>query len=246
VPERSAQRLVDGMAGIEAGPALDGLAARRLAALCPEEAAEALADLLGRASLDPLERKALQACTRALVWGEPELPEERRRAIRVAAASLGFGSVAALFSGAEAARPHEPEPPYIDPGLASLTLGHRKQFARTETDPDRIARFSRDDDPTVIQNLLLNPRMTEALVVRIAARRPATAEVLSEVARSAKWGVRYSVKKALALNPHAPPALVNPILPHLTSADLKELSVNSVLHPAVRTASRALLAARGD
>ena len=240
----SALDLIDAMAGIEPGPALDGLAARRLADLPAEMAARVLSELVGQAGDELHARKVVNACCRALLWGTPALSDERRIAIRAAAHALGLGTVVALFTGASAALSADPDARRIDPALAVLTLGHRKQFARTETDPDRIARFAGDGDASVIRNLLINPRITEALVVRIAARRPASAVVLEEIARSQRWSSRRSVRRALALNPYSPPALVNPLLPQLTSVDLEEVATMLVLHPAVRSAAQAILVAR--
>ncbi|MSP61211.1 MAG: hypothetical protein EXR72_12870 [Myxococcales bacterium] len=245
VPEiDAAQRLVDAMAGIEPGPALDTLAARQLARLSPEIAARALAVLVGGASCGPHQRKAANALCRALLWGGADLDDLHRGAIRAAAHSLGLGWVVALFTEGSAALAFDPDARRVDPEIGSLTLGHRKQMARTESDRDRITRLTVDDDRSVIQNLLQNPRMTEDLVVRIAARRPAPEEVLEEVARSQRWSLRRGVRRALALNPYAPPTLVNPLLPHLIAGDLAEVAASMALHPAVRSAARALLGAR--
>src|SRR5262245_34094510 len=128
------------MAGIERGPALDGVAARRLAALTPEEAARAIAELVSRPVRGDVGRKALGAVARALLWGRPELSEERRHAIRAAALGLGVGEVVALLTEASAGLTMERDARRPDAELASLTLGHRTQGARTEHNRDRLAR----------------------------------------------------------------------------------------------------------
>ncbi len=203
-----ARALVDALAGLPAGPPLDGEAARRLAAMDPAEAVRALGALVA-APWGERERKALLALARALAVGE--LPEERREALRASALAEGVGAVAALLTRATAERLLDDEQRRADAGLGGLTLGHRKQLAR-RCDPGRMERLALDAEPSVIRNLLLNPRATEALAVRVAARRPAPAAVLEEVARSARFGVRPSVRRALALNPWSPPAVVNPLL----------------------------------
>ena len=239
------QRLVAVIVGVEHGPASDGLAARWLAERAPDQVARAFADLLDRAP-NPAVRKTLDAFTRALLWGEPGLGDERRRAIRSAAHALGLGAVAALFTEASPAltREGEDQTPHAEAGSSVLTLGHRKQQARLCTDPDRLSRLATDDDPSVIRNLLLNPRLTEARVVRIAARRPATDRVFWEIARSARWGARINVRRALALNPYAPPTLINPLLAQFAAPDLREIAASESLHPAVRDAALALLTLR--
>lgn len=244
-PPEPAQALVDSVSGIESGPALDGLVARRLAAFTPDEAAQVIADLVARAQRGPEERKALAAICRALLWGPPELPPERRKAIRSAASSLGLGPVTALLTEATAERALDRESRRLDPELAPLTLGHRTQIARVESNPDRIARLATDDDPSVIRNLLLNPRLTEATVVRIAARRPVAAAVLAEVARSRKWALRRAVRRAIVLNPYAAPQVANHLLPQLIDEDLAQVATSEVLHPAVRRAAGAILEERG-
>jgi hypothetical protein len=236
-----AQGLVDALAGIAEGPALDGLAARRLSALSADEAARALSDLVGR-PWGERERKALAALCRALVWG---VPVERREAIRVAALAGGMGAVAALLTHGTVEKFMEDERERrADPELGKLTLGHKKQMARSVTSSDRIARLAQDSDPSVIENLLANPRVTEQLVVRIAARRPVPPAVLEVVARSRRWGVQHAVRRALAMNPCTPPTVANPILAQLSATDLKAVAGEPMLHPAVRDAARAILAAR--
>jgi hypothetical protein len=79
----------------------------------------------------------------------------------------------------------------------------------------------------------------------MAARRPVPAAVLEEVARSSRFGRLHPVRRALALNPYAPPALVCSILPALDGNDLREVLGTESLHDGVRAAARALLAARG-
>jgi len=238
-----AQRLVEAMVGIEPGPALDALAVHRLESLEPEEAACVLGELVARSRESEPARKALAALCRALLGGAPESVEQRR-AIRGAAAALGLGAVAALFTEAKPERELDEERRRGDPAFASLTLGHRTQMARLEPDRDRLARLAFDDDPAVIRNLLLNPRATEALVVRVAARRPVPSEVLAEVARSRRFGNRRAVRRALALNPHTPPAVATAILPQLVDGDLQEVAASEVLHPAVRRAAGAVIEAR--
>jgi hypothetical protein len=243
-----ARALVDALGAIEPGDALDQLAAQRLAALPPGDAAELLAALAARRPGTPAERKVLGALCRALVWGAPRIDDERRRAIRAQAHARGLGAASALLTEAAPERQRDSdgsESRRGDPEATAQTLGHRTQYARAAP-LERLPRIAADDDPRVIRNLLLNPRLTEPLVVRIASRRPTSAEVLTEVARSGRWGVRPQVRRALALNPYAPPTVVSTLLPQLGAPDLREIAASPVLHPAVRSAARALLAARGE
>src|SRR5215467_12433807 len=84
-----------------------------------------------------------------------------------------------------------------------LTLGERKALAR-RPDPDTMEKLLFDPHPDVIWRLLRTPRMTEDLVVRLAAKRPCRPEVLTEVARAPRWSHRPRVRLALILNPDTP------------------------------------------
>lgn len=123
----------------------------------------------------------------------------------------------------------------------SESLGHLKQKARVTRDPDELARLVSASDPSVIRNALLNPRLTEALVVRMAARRPARPEPLIEIWRSPRWSVRRAVRRALVFNPYLPPEVGAKIVPLLNRIDLEELSRTASLHEALRKEAALLL-----
>ncbi len=103
-----------------------------------------------------------------------------------------------------------------------LTLGERKSLARK---PDRrmFDRVLRDPHPDVIALLLQNPRLTEPDVVRLCTRRPGVPEVLSKVFANPRWSLRPAVRRALALNPTAPPSVVAAVLPLLGPDELRAL-----------------------
>lgn len=84
-----------------------------------------------------------------------------------------------------------------------LTLGERKSLAR-RPDRDTLEKVLSDPHPEVIRRLLVNPRLTEEHVVRLATRRPGSRAVLSEIACSARWSTRARVRLALVLNPSLP------------------------------------------
>ncbi|MFP2934703.1 hypothetical protein ACLESO_58265 [Pyxidicoccus sp. 3LG] len=124
----------------------------------------------------------------------------------------------------------------------SQSLGHLKTQARLTKDPDTLSRLATVSDPSVLRNVLINPRLTEELVVRIAARRPARPEPLIEIWKSPRWSVRHSVRRALVFNPYLPPEIGAKIVPLLNTADLRELVSSSALHVALREQATRLLA----
>jgi hypothetical protein len=132
---------------------------------------------------------------------------------------------------------------FFDAKMSSLTLGHRRALARAR-DPDLIARLAHDQDPAVVRNLLVNPRITERVVLRIAARRPVRPEVLDEVLRSPRWSRNTRVRTALAQNPYAPIALAVRALATLLAPELREIVRDANLHPEVRDAARKVIEGR--
>lgn len=128
-----------------------------------------------------------------------------------------------------------------DARLFTQPLGHLKQQARLTRDPDELARLATASDPSVVRNALINPRLTEPLVVRIAARRPARPEPLAEIWKCSRWSTRPAVRRALAFNPYLPPEVGAKIVPLLKSTDLEELARDGSVHPALRAQAQLLL-----
>lgn len=110
---------------------------------------------------------------------------------------------------------------------AGETLGRRKSLARTVTG-DLLLQILDDPHPDVIRNALVNPRLLEAHVVRVAARRPVPPAVLDAVAKS-RFISAHAVRRALVLNPDCPPKLACRLIATMTAADLLDIvSANGV------------------
>jgi hypothetical protein len=128
-----------------------------------------------------------------------------------------------------------------DARLFSLPLGVMKSKARLTRNPDELERLAVVSNPDVVREVLKNSRLTEALVVRIAARRPARPEPLVEIWRSTRWSLRPAIRRALAFNPYLPPEVGVKLVPLLATADLEALAVDQSVHPSLREQARALL-----
>jgi hypothetical protein len=128
--------------------------------------------------------------------------------------------------------PGEPRVPEYVKGR-TLTLGERKSLARK---PNRasIEKLLRDPHPVVIRRLLVNPRVTEDDVVRLAARRPGLPEVLAEIARMPAWLHRARVRLALMLNPDTPAEVAAPLAGLLVRQELHLVAEASGVAPHVR------------
>src|SRR6185437_16544175 len=99
-----------------------------------------------------------------------------------------------------------------------------------KADPDLLARLAAEADPRVVRNILVNPRLTEAVVVRICARRPIRGEVLRLVHENRNWSTREKVREAMVQNPYCEPELALKLLPTLSQAMLRAVARNQTLH----------------
>lgn len=218
-------------------------AARELLVMDAAEVVAVIAALFAHArSGDALARAALAPVTSSL-RADPHL-RARAPELGHAATAAGLSTVAALFAEGPARLELDPTvAAKSDAQAFSMTLGHLKSLARMTRNPDQLARLAAMSDPTVVRNALMNPRLTEAGVVRIASRRPARPEPLLEIWRSPRWSMRHSVRRALVFNPYLPPEIGAKIVPLLADADLRELASAGALHPALRAQAQILRAA---
>lgn len=127
-----------------------------------------------------------------------------------------------------------------DPMLKDLTLGVRISLTKNRQ-MGVLKKLLKEQDPSIIRSLLLNPRLTETEVLKIASLRPTSARVLEEVFRNPKWIARYRVKKALACNPYCPPPIALHLLKFLLLRDLQEIAQDENLHLAVQQVAHQLL-----
>ena len=237
--DEATERLVRRVLSLE--PAMRGPAARRyLEALPVEQAARVLERLIERRTAgDSRAREALSAVIQALVaLGDGEVAA----ALYAEACRRNVDSVRRLLMRPKAAKEFDPrEERSVDREMRAKTLGMRRQLARA-ADPVTMLRLSTDPDPGVIRNLLRHPRLTEPDVVRMAARRPGRPEVLMEIFRSRKWGVRQRVRRALANNPYTPTEVALKLVELLPLPEVKGIAQDGALHEEVRRAARARLA----
>jgi hypothetical protein len=223
------------------GEVMRKAAARTLATLTPSEAALLLEQVieLARTRWAPAVA-VVQAFTRALEFEAADLPQVM--ALRRVAALQDQPAVEALFPEGQVLQEYDPDAAArADARLFTAPLGWLKTRARLTRNPDELARLAVVSNATVVREVLRNSRVTEDLVVRIAARRPARPEPLVEIWHSTKWSKRPAVRRALAFNPYFPPDVGAKIVPLLTKLDLEELAQNAAVHPSLREAAQVLL-----
>lgn len=204
----------------------------RLAALDPPDAVALLETLF--AALDRAEPDARVGWLALLGVVESLRGGPLALGIYAAARASGSSRVLALWLEPPPARPAEHDPPRapLDPER-EVTLGERRAWARR---PDRavLDRLLADPDPGVIRNLLDNPRLVEADVVRMAARRPNTATCLRTIFQHARWSHRLPVVEALIYNPHTPVDLACGLAAWLDAGLARQVAESPAVHPLVR------------
>lgn len=172
----------------------------------------------------------------SLALDDPDAAPLRRAIASVAAVRAQHGLARLLADEDEPEEDPRRRTPVPDfGGGRPLTLGERKSLARRR-DRELLARVIRDPHPDVIRVLLDNPALTEDDVVRLAARRPVPGAVLVELFRHCRWVVRPRLRLALALNPHTPQRVALQLVPHLNSAERRQVHSNLELADAVREA----------
>jgi hypothetical protein len=237
-----ARALARRLVALENGPMRIRAAARALAAETASSAAQLLADAVALAGEG--ESALAAALGDALLTPGPELVYDQVAALYAAAVAAGHDDVRRLVLAAPPRRPYHEPRDRADPGLGHLTLGHKKARARGDRDPDLLARLAAEGEPVVVRELLRNPRLTEELVVRIAARRPCRPETLRCLHDDRRWSARPAVARAIALNPFAEPELVAKLLPRLGTRELAAISADGSLHALVRGLASRLVSGR--
>jgi len=231
-PGEAARALARRLSVLEEGRIRARAAARALGEWRPEASLAVLRALARDGGLDA--RVALAAVAQAFSDPDPELPYAWRADLYGAAVSAGAAEVAAFLLSPPPMRAWQEPLDKPDPRLAHLTLGHKKAFARARRDPDLLARLAAEGDPVVVRELLRNPQVTEAFVVRIAARRPCRPATLRCVFESSRWRKRPAVALAVARNPYTEPEVATKLLPALSPPDLGEVARDPTVHPIVR------------
>jgi hypothetical protein len=89
--------------------------------------------------------------------------------------------------------------------VEKLTLGERITSAR-RCSPALVKVFLYDPHPKVFESLIGNKRLREDDLLALIASRRATPEQLRMIAADMRWSYRYTIRKALVLNPDTPRA----------------------------------------
>ena len=164
---------------------------------------------------------------------QPALDYERRREIYAEASRAGDDTVLRALRAAPPLRGMADGNSGLSRQLSDVPLGRRRSLARG-SDVRLLEELARDSDATVIANLLMNPRIREDDVARMASLRPVAASTLIEISRSPRWSPRPRIRAALARNPWCPVDIALKALGTLPLAELREMASDAGLHPELR------------
>jgi hypothetical protein len=91
----------------------------------------------------------------------------------------------------------------------------------------------KDSNKVVAEAVLKSGRLSEREIVKVASMRSVADDVLRQVARNNEWASSYAVKLALVSNPKTPVAVSSRFLHGLNDRDVKLLSKNRNVNPAI-------------
>ena|SRR5438094_752421 len=106
-----------------------------------------------------------------------------------------------------------------------LTLGERITSAK-RCSHALIKEFLFDPDPKVFEALLVNQRLREDDLLVVANSDRAAPAQLQLIAADRKWSYRYSVRKALVMNPLTPRSISASLLRYFSARDLRAIHGN--------------------
>jgi hypothetical protein len=170
------------------------------------------------------------------------LGPDKGKGIYEEAKDKGYKLLVEMFLGPELkkAREKERESSALATKLIHMTLGEKKAFARRK-DFKHLEFLMHDSNPSVIFNLLQNPRITEREVIKMASSKAAAAGVLEEIFNNNKWISRYRVKKALVFNELTPLDISLSLASFLLRQDLELIVRDGKLDPSLVSKARSIL-----
>jgi hypothetical protein len=174
------------------------------------------------------------------------LGTKRFRPVYLSAMELGFERITPLFTELAPRKSATRQEVREEDGQSNYdTLGQRRSTSKSGV-KDTLDRLLYDTDPTVVANLLNNPRILRGQVLKIANARPAMPTILSLISRHAKWGKDYGVRLALVMNPYTSPRIALALLEFLMISDLKMAAADETLHGQVRLTAAQILKGQDD
>lgn len=120
--------------------------------------------------------------------------------------------------------------------IMKLTVGERVQLAMKGNKDERFI-LVRDGARVVCNAVIESPKLSDSEVESYAAMKNVQESVLRTIASKRKFIKNYAVIRTLTANPRCPMDVTLPLLPHLLTMDLKNLSMNKNVADTVRKLS---------
>jgi hypothetical protein len=127
--------------------------------------------------------------------------------------------------------------------LLELRLGEKITLAKMATPPVLLPLLA-DPDAKVVEAGLINARLREEDLLTLVRADIPSPTLLEGIVASSRWGDRYAIRLAIALQPRAPVALALGQLRALTTKDLARVAEAPGLTPLVQAAAARVAAAR--
>ncbi len=117
--------------------------------------------------------------------------------------------------------------------IMKLTVGERVQLAMKGNKDERFI-LVRDGARVVCNAVIESPKLSDSEVETFAGMKNVQESVLRTIAGKRKFMKNYAVIRILTANPRCPLDVTLPLLPHLLTMDLKNLSQNKNVADTVR------------
>ena len=117
--------------------------------------------------------------------------------------------------------------------VPKLAVGQRVTLGKRGS-PRLAAGLLKGDNIQIIQAVLDNPYLTEAVLLPVLNRRDCTPRIVEAIASHPRWGLRYDIRLALLRTASLPLARALGILPGLKPQDAQALSQDAAVSPEIR------------
>ncbi len=117
--------------------------------------------------------------------------------------------------------------------IMKLSVGERVQLAMKGNKDERFI-LVRDGARVVCNAVIESPKLSDSEVEMFAAMKNVQESVLRTIASKRKFIKNYAIIRTLTANPRCPMDVTLPLLPHLLTMDLKNLSMNKNVADTVR------------
>lgn len=121
--------------------------------------------------------------------------------------------------------------------LETLSVAQKIRRATIGTGEER-AILVRDTNRLVADAAITSPRIQENEILRIAANRSVSSDVIRTIGESREWMKSYPIKVVLSQNPRTPLPIAMRILLTLREADLKRIAISRSVPGAISAAAK--------